>query len=172
MGYATSSADRMSREEAHKANRGDTDIVSWVGLWQWARDNNLPDNKADIERLFGHTINGLSISSVKDEMQQHLPTSLLPDNSIDFASTRGRRMEEDQRDNGDRRVASLGQPVTPRQLKFIQSIARSKGMSDDELNAEIERTYGKATVAELDRRDASAFIDRLQARRPVTELSS
>jgi len=96
------------------------------------------------------------------------------DSPIDFASTRGRRMAEAQAngDNGDRRVASLNQPVTPRQLKFIQAIAREKGMSDDELNAEIERAYGKATVAELDRRDASAFIDRLQTRRPVTELAS
>jgi hypothetical protein len=94
------------------------------------------------------------------------------DSPIDFASTRGRRMAEGQPDNGDRRVASLNQPVTPRQLKFIQAIAREKGLSDDELNGEIERVYGKATVAELDRRDASAFIDRLQSRRPVTELAS
>lgn len=94
------------------------------------------------------------------------------DSPIDFASTRGRRIAEAQGDGGDRRVASLNQPVTPRQLKFIQAIAREKGMSDDELNAEIERAYGKATVAELDRRDASAFIDRLQSRRPVTELAS
>jgi hypothetical protein len=96
------------------------------------------------------------------------------DSPIDFASTRGRRMAEAQSngDNGDRRVASLNQPVTPRQLKFIQAIAREKGLSDDELNAEIERAYGKATVAELDRRDASAFIDRLQSRRPATELAS
>ncbi|HEY7030743.1 MAG TPA: hypothetical protein VH482_05425 [Thermomicrobiales bacterium] len=94
------------------------------------------------------------------------------DSPIDFASTRGRRMAEGQSDNGDRRVASLNQPVTPRQLKFIQAIAREKGLSDDELNGEIERVYGKATVAELDRRDASAFIDRLQSRRAVTELAS
>lgn len=94
------------------------------------------------------------------------------DSPIDFASTRGRRMAEGSGDTGDRRVASLNQPVTPRQLKFIQAIAREKGLSDDELNGEIERAYGKATVGELDRRDASAFIDRLQSRRPVTELAS
>src|SRR5215218_9566979 len=96
------------------------------------------------------------------------------DSPIDFASTRGRRIAEAQAnsDNGDRRVASLNQPVTPRQLKFIQAIAREKGLSDEEINGEIERVYGKATVAELDRRDASAFIDRLQTRRPATELAS
>jgi hypothetical protein len=94
------------------------------------------------------------------------------DSPIDFASTRGRRIAEGQVDNGDRRVANLNQPVTPRQLKFIQAIAREKGMSDEEINGEIERVYGKATVGELDRRDASAFIDRLQTRRPATELAS
>ena len=94
------------------------------------------------------------------------------DSPIDFASTRGRRVAEGQADNGDRRVASLNQPVTPRQLKFIQAIAREKGLSDEEINGEIERVYGKATVGELDRRDASAFIDRLQTRRPATELAS
>jgi hypothetical protein len=98
------------------------------------------------------------------------------DSPIDFASTRGRRMAEGGSahggDGGERRVASLNQPVTPRQLKFIQAIAREKGLSDDELNGEAERVYGKATVAELDRRDASAFIDRLQSRRPATELAS
>lgn len=70
------------------------------------------------------------------------------------------------------RAGFLNQPVTPRQLKFIQAIAREKGMSDDELNDEIGRVYGHTTVAELDRRDASAFIDRLMARRPTTDLAS
>jgi hypothetical protein len=93
------------------------------------------------------------------------------DSPIDFASTRGRRVADGQVD-GDRRVANLNQPVTPRQLKFIQAIAREKGLSDDEVNGEVERVYGKTTVADLDRRDASAFIDRLQARRAATELAS
>lgn len=94
------------------------------------------------------------------------------DSPIDFASTRGRRMDNQSNghDEGDRRVASLNLPVTPRQLKFIQAIAREKGMSDDELNQEIEKAYGKATVAELDRRDASAFIERLQTRRPAMDF--
>ncbi|GIW03528.1 MAG: hypothetical protein KatS3mg059_0148 [Thermomicrobiales bacterium] len=91
------------------------------------------------------------------------------DAPIDFASTRGRRMADGRGGEGERRVASLNQPVTPRQLKFIQAIAREKGMTDEEVNAEVERVYGRSSVTELDRRDASAFIDRLQARRAVTE---
>jgi hypothetical protein len=94
------------------------------------------------------------------------------DSPIDFASTRGRRMAAGDAGDGDRRVATLNQPATPRQLKFIQAIAREKGIDDDEVNAEVERVYGKTSVAELDRRDASAFIDRLQSRRPATELAS
>ena len=92
-----------------------------------------------------------------------------PDQPIEFASTRGRVLS----DTGNRSGASpLAKPVTPRQLKFLQAIAREKGMSDEEVNGEVERVYGKASVAELTTRDASAFIDRLQSRRPVTELSS
>ena len=91
------------------------------------------------------------------------------DTPVDFASTRGRRLAEGRSADGDRRVASLNQPVTPRQLKFIQAIAREKGLSDDEVNAEVERMYGRSSVTELDRRDASAFIDRLQARRAAVE---
>lgn len=97
------------------------------------------------------------------------------DSPIDFASTRGRRVTPSAGSGerpADRGVASLSQPVTPRQLKFIQAIAREKGTSDEEINAEVERVYGKASVADLDRRDASAFIDRLQSRRPGAELSS
>jgi hypothetical protein len=91
------------------------------------------------------------------------------DSPIDFASTRGRRLAEGRSAESDRRVASLNQPVTPRQLKFIQAIAREKGMTEEEVNAEVERVYGRSSVTELDRRDASAFIDRLQARRAAVE---
>ena len=64
-----------------------------------------------------------------------------------------------------------GQEATPRQLKFIQAIAREHGISDDALNAEVEQLYGRALDA-LDRRDASAFIERLQSRRTVTDVAS
>jgi hypothetical protein len=89
------------------------------------------------------------------------------DSPIDFASTRGRRMAAGR---GDERGGGP-QPATPRQLKFIQAIAREHGIGDDELNAEVEQLYGRQ-VAQLDRRDASAFIERLQSRRNVTELAS
>ena len=91
------------------------------------------------------------------------------DSPIDFASTRGRRMAAGRSD--DRNVGSNGQPATPRQLKFIQAIAREHGIGDEELNAEVEQLYGRQ-VSQLDRRDASAFIERLQSRRTITDLAS
>lgn len=92
------------------------------------------------------------------------------DSPIDFASTRGRRMAAGNRPD-DRAAAAGPQPATPRQLKFIQAIAREHGMGDEELNSEVEQLYGRP-VAQLDRRDASAFIERLQSRRSVTEMAS
>jgi hypothetical protein len=77
-------------------------------------------------------------------------------------------MAEAHGDNEDRRVASLIQPATPRQLKFIQAIAREKGMTDDMVSGHADRIYGK-TVGEIDRHEASAFIEWLQARVFLTE---
>jgi len=54
--------------------------------------------------------------------------------------------------------------VTPKQVKFIQSIARELRLSEEALSDEAERLYG-SPIAELGRRDASSLIERLQARR-------
>jgi hypothetical protein len=93
------------------------------------------------------------------------------DTPIDFASTRGRRIAEAGGGAADRRIASVNQPATQRQLKFIQAIAREAGLDDDTLNEEAERLSG-GQLADLTRRDASALIERLQARRVNTELAS
>lgn len=92
------------------------------------------------------------------------------DTPIDFASTRGRRMAG-AADDADRRIASVNQTATQRQLKFIHAIARENGLSDDELDQEVQQAYGRP-VAELTRRDASAFIERLQGRRGAVDIAS
>jgi hypothetical protein len=92
------------------------------------------------------------------------------DTPIDFASTRGRRLAAATGD-GERRVASVNQPVTERQLKFIHAIAREAGLDDEAVDEEAQRVYG-APVAQLGRRDASALIERLQARRGTEDLAS
>ena len=96
------------------------------------------------------------------------------DTPVDFASTRGRRLagQSAQTAEGGRPAASADQAVTPRQLKFIQAIAREAGIDEDALREEVERTFGRP-ITELGRRDASTFIERLQARRgTVADLAS
>jgi len=94
-------------------------------------------------------------------------TGAVVDSPIDFASTRGRRMAT----GGERTAPAAAQGATPRQVKYIEAIAREQGIDEDQLNAEVEQLYGR-TVAQLERRDASAFFERLQSRRNMTELAS
>ena len=94
-------------------------------------------------------------------------TGAVVDSPIDIASTRGRRMNQGSSRNG----SNTSQAATPRQIQFIQSIARDRGLDEQQLNAEVEELYGRP-VDQLDRKDASAFIERLQSRRNVTEIAS
>lgn len=91
------------------------------------------------------------------------------DSPIDFATTRGRRLNAGT-PSGPSGGNQSTQPVTPRQLKFIQAIAREHGIADAALASEIEQLYGRS-LPELDRRDASAYIERLQSRRNVSSLA-
>jgi hypothetical protein len=96
------------------------------------------------------------------------------DSPIDFASTRGRRMTDQNAQRGDRQVANITQPITPRQVNFIQAIAREIGLDESDLENETQEQFGKR-LTELDRKDASTMIERLQVRRagvPVTEMAS
>ncbi|HEU0114954.1 MAG TPA: hypothetical protein VFQ80_09765 [Thermomicrobiales bacterium] len=96
------------------------------------------------------------------------------DAPIDFASTRGRRIAESgaaRSSGGERRVASVDQAATPRQLRFLQAIAREVGIDDEALREEVAKVSAGG-YDELSRRDASALIERLQARRVQTELAS
>lgn len=61
-------------------------------------------------------------------------------------------------------ASHLNQAATPKQITFIRSIAQQMGIGEDQLEAETTKAFGKA-VAELDRRDASSMIERLQSKR-------
>jgi hypothetical protein len=94
-------------------------------------------------------------------------TQFLPDDGeriadapIEFASTRGRRLAN--QDNGLAPRASDGQTVTGRQLKFIRVIAREAGLDDAAVRADVLESFGCA-VEELGRQEASEYIERLQA---------
>ena len=111
------------------------------------------------------------------------------DTPVDFSTTRGRRMQSSaprMMSSAPRSIqdapAEVSAPaderptqtpagpaapagtITPKQVKFIQSIARELRLSEEALSDEAERLYG-SPIAELGRRDASSLIERLQARR-------
>lgn len=86
--------------------------------------------------------------------------SRIVDSPIDLNGTRMRR---DQR-------AETASIATPRQIKFLHAIAREAGLSQDELEAEAQESFGCA-VDSLGRRDASALIERLQQRRTMSAAS-
>lgn len=97
------------------------------------------------------------------------------DSPIDFASTRGRRVANQGSD--DRRPAATGasgsgsQTVTARQMKFIQAIAREAGLDEAAVRADVQESFGCA-VEELGRREASEYIERLQALRSNHQIAS
>lgn len=63
----------------------------------------------------------------------------------------------------EQRTDPIDPLATPRQIKFIQALAREQGMSDDEMSHELALIFGRA-MSELSRRDASLYIERLQTR--------
>jgi hypothetical protein len=96
------------------------------------------------------------------------------DAPIDFNATRGRRLAAAGgrgEPEPSRTVAQLDQPATQRQIRFVQAIAREAGLSNAEVEEEAQRLFG-VRLEEISRRDASAFIERLQARRQGAELAS
>jgi hypothetical protein len=98
------------------------------------------------------------------------------DAPIDFSATRGRRLAAVASGHADdteapRPVAQLDQPATQRQIRFVQAIAREAGLSATEVETEAQRLFG-VELALLSRRDASALIERLQAKRQGSELAS
>lgn len=79
---------------------------------------------------------------------------------MEYASTRGRRLGAAPRPSGTTTI----QLATQRQVKFIRAIGRECGMDDDALDGRAREVYGEP-VATLTRRDASSFIEWLQAKR-------
>lgn len=66
---------------------------------------------------------------------------------------------------------AVEQPATARQLKFIQAIARERGLIDESLDAEGMRSVG-ATVADMTRRQASSFIEHLNGLPPFWDADA
>jgi hypothetical protein len=59
------------------------------------------------------------------------------------------------------------EPATPKQLQYLQTLGKRKGLSRDELDAVIARVVGAAREAgELTKREAGAVIDHLTQLEP------
>ncbi len=85
------------------------------------------------------------------------------DAPVDFARTQGARITPSINGATAQRSEPTG-TITPKQAKFLASIARTLRLSEEELGREARAFCGK-TVDELGRREASQFIEHLQARR-------
>jgi hypothetical protein len=62
------------------------------------------------------------------------------------------------------------QSMTDRQMSFIRQMAREKGMTDESVDAQVSELFGKR-FDQLDRRDASAYIERLKNVEPLAKAS-
>ena len=60
------------------------------------------------------------------------------------------------------------QTMTERQMSFIRQMAREKGLSDQALDEQVNELYGKR-FDQLDRRDASSYIERLKTVEPLAQ---
>lgn len=108
-------------------------------------------------------------------------TQFCPD--FEFGAAAGRVVDAPVKANrvtrppeaADRReaVASIGpdQPATPRQLRFLQAIARESGLDSAALDERAQKEFGVPANA-LNRRDASTLIDLIQAPAGGAKLAS
>ncbi len=66
--------------------------------------------------------------------------------------------------------AAERQSMTERQMSFIRQMAREKGLSDQAIDAQVTELFGKR-FEQLDRRDASAYIERLKSAESMPKAS-
>jgi hypothetical protein len=60
--------------------------------------------------------------------------------------------------------------MTERQMGFIRQMAREKGLTDQAVDEQVTELFGKR-FDQLDRRDASAYIERLKSVEPLAKAS-
>lgn len=100
-------------------------------------------------------------------------TQFCPD--FDFGGDRNRVVDSpvDIRTARAPQAAAGGnrQEATPRQMKYLQAVAREVGLSGEELEERAMSGFG-STVSDLGRRDISALIEQIQAERPVQGMAS
>jgi hypothetical protein len=75
------------------------------------------------------------------------------------------RLESDK----DRPPASTTALISEKQIAYVWGLAGEKGQDDEMVHAAIKHHYGKTSVKELTRADASDLIDRLHAIGPAEQ---
>lgn len=60
------------------------------------------------------------------------------------------------------------QSMTDRQMSFIRQMGKGKGLNDEQIDAQVQELFGKR-FDQLDRRDASSYIERLKALEPLNQ---
>lgn len=102
-------------------------------------------------------------------------TQFTPD--FDFAEGQEKVVDAPVRLARQRQLVDLGhgraeerQSMTDRQMSFIRQMAREKGLSELAVDAQVSELYGKR-FDQLDRRDASSYIERLKSIEPLAVAS-
>lgn len=60
-----------------------------------------------------------------------------------------------------------GQGITERQISFIRQIARDKNINDQQLHNRVSKLFGKTSLNQLERYEASSLIERLKSYQPA-----
>jgi hypothetical protein len=84
------------------------------------------------------------------------------DSPVDIRAARGGHSAQSQ---------PARQEATPRQIKYLNAVAREVGLSTEDLE-ERAQTIFAMSVAELGRREVSTLIEQIQAERPMHGLAS
>lgn len=87
---------------------------------------------------------------------------------VQDAPVRLAQPQQQQRPANDSYQNGSPQGMTDRQMSFIRQMAREKGISDQGLDQHTMEIYGKP-FAQLDRRDASSYIERLKSGQPINQ---
>lgn len=79
---------------------------------------------------------------------------------------------QNQGQQANRPPAQPGTGITERQISFIAQMAKEKGISERQLSAQLQDKYDVPALDQLERRDASNYIELLKAYQPVVPSST
>lgn len=75
-------------------------------------------------------------------------------------------------DGTTRPPAQPGTHITDRQIGFVRTMAREKGISEQVMSAQLQDKYDEPDLTKLERRDASNYIELLKAYQPSDKATA